>query len=72
MASYTGDLKEHKMIGCLNNDGCDKCLTEKNELGKAHTHAPQTQQSILDKIHEVLSNNPDASLWEFVQTGKAE
>jgi hypothetical protein len=40
MAGYIGDLKEHKMIGCLNNDDCDKCLAEKNDLGKAHTRAP--------------------------------
>ena len=72
MAGYIGDLKEHKMIGCLNNDDCDKCMAEKKDLGKAHACAPRTQQSILNKIHEVQRDNPDASLWEFVQAAKAE
>ena len=71
LAGYIGDLKEHKIIGCLNNDDCDKCLAEKTDLGSAHACASQTQQSILDKIHTVQAENPDASLWEFVQAAKA-
>ena len=72
MAGYIGDLKEHKIIGCLNNDDCDKCLAEKHDLGDAHPCAPRTQQSILDKIHQVRAENPDASLWQFVQAAKAK
>ena len=65
-------LKKHKIIGCLNNDDCDKCLAEKHDLGDAHPCAPRTQQSILDKIHQVRAENPDASLWQFVQAAKAK
>jgi len=71
MAGYIGDLKEHKMVGCLNNDDCDKCMAEKKDLGKAHACAQRNQQSILDTIHKVREDNPDASLWEFVQAAKA-
>jgi len=72
LAGYIGDLKEHKIIGCLNNDDCDKCVAEKHDLGNAHPCAPRTQQSILDKIHQVCAENPDASLWQFVQAAKAK
>lgn len=70
LAGYIADLKEQKMIGCIHNDHCVCCLAEKSDLGTNQHCEPRTQQSILDRIHEVQAENPNATLWEYVKASK--
>ena len=67
LMAWLADLEEQWMILGLAKYSCPKCMARFKDLDLPHPQEQRTGKSIVDGLHEIRAEYPDADVWQFVR-----
>ena len=66
LMAWLADLEELWMILGLAKSSCPKCVVKTDNFDSPDLLSPRTSNSILEVLHDICTEYPDADTWQFV------
>ena len=67
LMAWLADLEELWMILGLAKSCCPKCIAQTDDFDSPEMRPPRTSDSILQALHDIRTEYPDADTWQFVR-----